>query len=620
MIYQSAPYENVTLRDGELLRRRAENRKYLMELDNDKLLLHYRFEAGRPTIAEDNLYGGWEDPLCQLRGHFLGHWLSAAAFETAATGDGELRAKAEAIVFELAKCQQDNGGEWCASIPEKYLTLIAQGKAIWAPQYTIHKTFMGLLDQYSFCGNQQALDIAVNFSKWFYRWSAEFDEESFARILDVETGGMLEIWVQLYEITGDDRHKELMDRYYRRSLFDGLLQGRDVLTNMHANTTIPEVLGAAKAYEVTGEAKWMDIVKAYWDQAVTVRGAFCTGGQTDGEIWTPKMQFSARLGEKNQEHCTVYNMMRLADFLFRHTGEREYADYWETNLYNGIMAQAYYRDTKTSHGAVSPYPDFGLLSYFLPLKSGGIKPWASKTNDFFCCHGSMVQANAGHTGGIYYYDSCSLAVNQYIASDLSLKLNDQAVRLQQRTDSMTGNDHMTGSMTGSQTINDQAAAYAHHPAFTRNVFNIECEAETEFTLRLRVPGWCNGQARLYINGEQESLKPEKGYFVLNRRWKSDTLTVEFQKDIYCVSLPGEKETAAFMYGPVVLAGLTKRTRLYAENTAAPESILIHDNEREWSVWLDTFRTKGQEQDISFVPLYQIGYEPYTVYFSIAEKH
>ena len=28
---------------------------------------------------------------------------------------------------------------------------------------------------------------------------------------------------------------------------------KDVLTNMHANTTIPEVLGCAKAYEVTGE-------------------------------------------------------------------------------------------------------------------------------------------------------------------------------------------------------------------------------------------------------------------------------------------------------------------------------------------------------------------------------
>ena len=48
---------------------------------------------------------------------------------------------------------------------------------------------------------------------------------------------------------------------------------------------------------------------------------------------------AARLGDKNQEHCIVYNMMRLADYLLRWTGDVAYADYWERNLYNGILAQ-----------------------------------------------------------------------------------------------------------------------------------------------------------------------------------------------------------------------------------------------------------------------------------------
>ena len=37
------------------------------------------------------------------------------------------------------------------------------------------------------------------------------------------------------------------------------------------------------------------------------------------------------------KHCTVYNMMRLAEFLFRHTGEPEYLQYMEYNRYNGII-------------------------------------------------------------------------------------------------------------------------------------------------------------------------------------------------------------------------------------------------------------------------------------------
>ena len=84
---------------------------------------------------------------------------------------------------------------------------------------------------------------------------------------------------------------------------------------MHANTTIPEVQGAARAWEVTGERRWRDIVEAYWRSAVTDRGYFATGGQTNGEIWTPPFKQAAHLSEKNQEHCVVYNMMRLADYL-----------------------------------------------------------------------------------------------------------------------------------------------------------------------------------------------------------------------------------------------------------------------------------------------------------------
>ena len=292
---------NVVLKDPELLRRRTENRKYLMELDSDKLLLHHRFEAGLPVSQGlSSLHGGWENPLCQLRGHFLGHWLSAAAMEVAVTNDAELKAKADAIVHELAICQTANGGEWCASIPDKYLARIARGESVWAPQYTIHKTLMGLMDMYGYTGNQQALDIVIHFAAWFHRWSSTFSEAEFAGILDIETGGMLEVWSQLYDVTREPVHRGLMDKYYRCHLFDGLLSGKDVLTNMHANTTIPEVLGAAKAYEVTGEEKWLQIAHSYWEQAVTQRGFFCTGGQTNGEIWTPKYRFGARLGDKTR--------------------------------------------------------------------------------------------------------------------------------------------------------------------------------------------------------------------------------------------------------------------------------------------------------------------------------
>ncbi|HPZ06040.1 MAG TPA: glycoside hydrolase family 127 protein, partial [Clostridiales bacterium] len=247
---RSFPYGDVQLLPGQLSQKTQSNRKYMLSLETENLLRNHYFEAGIWHASQllQNIHGGWESPTCQLRGHFPGHWLSAAARIYAATGDAEIKGKADHIVSELARCQKENGGEWAGPIPEKYLNWISRGKAVWAPQYTLHKTFMGLVDMYKHAGNRQALEVADAWSDWFYRWSGKFTREQFDDILDCETGGMLEIWADLYEITGRREHYELMQRYYRRRLFDPLLAGQDVLTNMHANTTVPEVIGAARAW------------------------------------------------------------------------------------------------------------------------------------------------------------------------------------------------------------------------------------------------------------------------------------------------------------------------------------------------------------------------------------
>ena len=392
--WQSLPLKDVRLLESEFSRRYALNRRYVMSLDSDALLQNFELEAGLTTarmgaggghgddhLAED-WHWGWEAPTCQLRGHFLGHWLSAAARMVATTGDPEAKAKADAIVARLAACQEANGGAWVFSIPEKYLDWIVRGRRVWAPHYTLHKTLMGLVDMHTYADNDQAADILEKAARWFLRWTEPFSREAMDDILDVETGGMLEAWADLYGITGDPDHLELMRRYDRPRLFDRLLAGEDPLTNRHANTTVPEAHGAARAYEVTGEARWREIAEAYWRCAVDDRGTFCTGGQTNGEIWTPPFEFAARLGDKTQEHCVVYNMMRLADYLFRWTGDVKYADYIERNLYNGILAQQ--------------NPQTGMINYFLALEPGSKKVWGSETHDFWCCHGSLVQAHTTH--------------------------------------------------------------------------------------------------------------------------------------------------------------------------------------------------------------------------------
>ena len=74
------PDSQIRLFDGELLRREAANRQYMLSLSQRNLMFNFNLEAGRDsTTSLEGMHGGWELPSCQLRGHFTGHWLSAAA-------------------------------------------------------------------------------------------------------------------------------------------------------------------------------------------------------------------------------------------------------------------------------------------------------------------------------------------------------------------------------------------------------------------------------------------------------------------------------------------------------------------------------------------------------------
>jgi DUF1680 family protein len=138
-----------------------------MSLDSDSLLWPFRNEATLPHweyhSSQDleksgKPFGGWEHSTCAIRGHFLGHYLSACARIYATSKDRETKEKADHIVEELAKCQQQNGNGYVGPIPEKFFDILESGKQgqIWAPYYVIHKVLMGLYEMYKLAGNAQA--------------------------------------------------------------------------------------------------------------------------------------------------------------------------------------------------------------------------------------------------------------------------------------------------------------------------------------------------------------------------------------------------------------------------------------------------------------------------------
>lgn len=451
------------------------------------------------------LYWGWEAPTCQLRGHFTGHWMSAAAMLTAVNGDYELKAKLDKLIDELEKCQELNHNGWLGSIPEKFFDKLEREEYIWSPQYVMHKTVLGLMHAYQYAGNSKALVLLDKLSDWYMAWTAKMAEVNPHAVYGGEEGGMLEVWATLYELTGNDKYKELADRYSNPSLFRKLLEGKDALTNCHENASIPWAHGAAKMYEVTGEEKWRTIVELFWKNAVTDRGEYCTGAQGAGEYWVPPHMQGQFLCDRNQEFCTVYNMVRLADYLYRFTGDTAYADYIERNLYNGFLAQQ--------------HKEMGTPTYFLPMKPGSKKKWGTKTRDFWCCHGTMVQSQTLYPSLCYYRDEAvnRLVVGQYIPSEVCFGEGDDRVEISQCVDMKYYN---------AQAFFDEK----DDSQMSRWLLKFTVRAKKQFTLAFRVPGWVAQRPVVKINGEE--------------------LT-----ELTLAELPDMPEMAAVLEGPIVLAGL-----------------------------------------------------------------
>lgn len=590
---------SVKILPGVFRERMDVNRQYLLELDANCLLQNFYLEAGiilpglqvvdNPETA--NLHWGWEAPTCQLRGHFLGHWISAAAKLIAADGEPELRVKLDNIVSELARCQELNGGEWVGSIPEKYFTRLIKNQYIWSPQYVMHKTIVGLSDAYIYAGNTQALDILSHLSDWYITWTEKAAETNPHAVYAGEEAGMLEVWAQLYQLTKDEKYLTLAKRYADAGLFRKLKEGKDSLTNCHANASIPFTHGAAKMYEITGDSDWLEVIKLFWKVAVTDRGMFSTTGMNAGEFWVPPHMQGHFLGSSDQEFCTVYNMVRTASYLLKYTGEAQYADYIERALYNGFLAQ---QNAQT-----------GMPAYFLPLGAGSRKKWGTKTRDFWCCHGTMVQAQTLYPELVWFTDGDKITAAQYIPSEFTAEMNGAKVTVSQTT--------------GMKYYNDQAFFDEKDDGQMSRwllKFSVKCDKPVRFTLSLRVPEWAKG-VELEVNGKNTAAPVKDGWLDITADWQNDSVQVFFPSELRAEILPDMPELMSVVDGPIVLAGIigsdcgiTGADKLNEQFMPQMEHTYGTFPWRQ-----NSWRTRNQPQSVMFRPLYEVTDEEYTVYFT-----
>lgn len=582
--------EKIRLMKGSLFQLSQEvGKNYLLELDVDRLLAPIYEGVG--LVPPKPSYGGWES--MQIKGHSLGHYLSALATMYYETEDALLKERLDYIVAVLKCLQREDG--YVGGVSSHPFDEAFTGEFhvdnfslshYWVPWYSIHKIYAGLMDCYLLLHHEEALEVLIKLADWAVKGSASMTDEAFQRMLICEYGGMNEVFAELYEVTGNKDYLYIAKRFTQTAIIEPLINEVDDLQGKHANTQIPKVLGVAKLYEVTKEPQYLTAVKFFFDTVVNNR-SYVIGGNSASEHFG--VSRTEVLSREAAETCNTYNMMKLAEYLYRWTKESRYMDYYERALYNHILAS---QDPKT-----------GCKIYFTSNYPGHFKVYGTKEDSFWCCTGTGMENPGRYTRAIYRHEAEVLYVNLFIAStytseDLSLTVE---------TD---------------------------FPASEQVKICLNQTVTTEKTIKIRVPSWVKSPVRVVYNNEIFE-KSEAGYISVTALFnEGDEILITLPMCLHEYVSMDDAHKIAVMYGPIVLAAQLGRENFPKEDIVSnhlslmthsiirvPKLITESTSIEEWVSLVDretlTFKTTaiGQPGDVSFIlkPFYATHHERYSLY-------
>ncbi|WP_025680987.1 beta-L-arabinofuranosidase domain-containing protein [Paenibacillus massiliensis] len=498
---------------------------YLRRYEPDRLLSSFRTNRGLSPKAEP--YPGWEST--EIRGHTLGHYLTAVAQAYCTTQDTDLHERLVYIVEELELCQFENG--YISAFPEKLFDHVENGKPAWVPWYTMHKIIAGIVSVYHATQNMVAYRLADRLGDWVANRALGWTEEVHNRVLAVEYGGMNDALYHLYRITAKPSHMEAAHRFDELTLFHPVQQGRDILQGKHANTTIPKFLGALHRYQLTGESFYLEASIRFWDMVVE-HHSYMTGGNSEWEHFGEPDQLDGKRSPFTCETCNSYNMLKLSRELFKLTGDMKYADFYENTFRNAILS--------------SQHPETGMTMYFQPMATGYFKVYSSEFEHFWCCTGTGMESFTKLNDSLYYEGEHALYITQFMSSTVDWETEGLKV-------------HVDARVPTSDQITLQIQAQEGHQA--------EC------SIHVRVPYWSTAPVELEVNGENVMFTPHEGWLTLKRSWTDgDKVRIRLPMSITYEALPDAQYAVGFRYGPVVLSAALGQEDLSTSATGVMVSV------------------------------------------------
>lgn len=514
------PLNEVRITDGPFFHAQQVNVRYLLAMDPDRLLAPYLKEAGLKPKAES--YGNWENS--GLDGHIGGHYLSALSLAWAATGQPALKERLDYMIAQLRKAQTINKG-YLAGIPKgkQAWEQIRSGEIKadlfslndrWVPLYNIDKVYHGLRDAYEFGGNQQAREMLIELGDWMISVTEKLSDDQVQHMLYSEHGGLASVFVDIARISGDARYLALAKRFAHLSIITPLLEKRDALTGLHANTQIPKIIGMEKIAEASGNTAWEEGAAFFW-KTVTQNRSVSIGGNSVREHFHDTADFTPMVEDvEGPETCNTYNMLKLSKLLYLRTGDARYLNFYERATYNHILS--------------SQHPDHGGLVYFTSMRPGHYRMYSSVEDSMWCCVGSGIENHSKYGELIYAAMGDDLEVNLFVPS--TLEWPEKGITIDQQT--LFPDENTVSIRVGI----DQSVD------------------EKNFAIRIRNPNWDSDVLKVKVNGRGEPVATKEGFTVLQRRWRDgDRVTFSLSPALYTEKLPDGQDYYSILFGPVVLS-------------------------------------------------------------------
>ncbi|WP_338702336.1 beta-L-arabinofuranosidase domain-containing protein [Streptomyces sp. Q6] len=397
---------------------------------------------------------------------------------------------------------------------------------VWAPYYTAHKILRGLVDAHLATDDPKALDLAEGLCDWMYSRLSRLPAATLQRMWGIfssgEFGGMVEAVCDLYTLSGNPRHLALARLFDLDKLIDACAAAQDTLSGLHANQHIPVFTGLLRLYDETGEQRYLDAARNFWDMVVPPR-MYAIGGTSDREFWGERGVIASTLTDVNAETCCAYNMLKLSRLLFLRDQDPTYMDYYERALLNQVLGSK-----QDKADAEKP-----LVTYFIGLRPGHVRDYTPKAGTT-CCEGTGMESATKYQDTVYFRaaDDSALYVNLFSASTLTWA--GKGLTVTQTTD-------FPREQGSTLTVRGGTAAFA---------------------LKLRVPAWAVAGFTVTVNGRPVAgSSPTPGtYLTVARTWRDgDTVRISMPFRLRVEKTPDDPELQALFHGPVNLVARDART-------------------------------------------------------------